>query len=477
MAEICHCHGKQNNLEEPIMKKLLALVLVLAMVVVAFGCAKTTTDDSQATTTTTTTTTTPAEDTTADAADTTTDAAEEAEIFTVALILPMSSNYANTGLMMQQGAMFCYEYFLNEVGGFQSKNVEIEFLTLDIENNADLATTLFEKNVNDFEAVLGCYKTDATVAVGALATKYEKPFLITMSTPDRVCELQSDYVFRPTAGDTEVTQSLSDLFKWFESKDNHTYTQACGIFGSDDYGVSQHATLKKICDAYGWELNVAETVATGATTDASVAINKVKNSGADFCHVAAANAEVVIIQKQFKEYQSQIPVYAGGAGYSDPNYFANTGSAGDWVVCGTFWCYNVVELVDPATKCLDYVAKIAEASGLDFVETAGCAWMAMGCLLQGIEDAPTADPKDVAQAIKALDLPQEHFANLMIQYAGIDFEDVPGTVGVDLRYNQNVHAAAVFAQAQNNEWKLVYVPGAPEPDPQPLVWPHVPYGE
>lgn len=459
------------------MKRIIAMLLVLVMVIFAFGCAAQETAAPE--------TTKPAESTTQQTqekpaqADTSTQdsAAQEAEVFTVALILPMSGTYANVGIMMAAGAEYCYKYFLDEIGGFQNKNVEIEFLTLDFEGNSDVATSLFEKHVEEFDACLGSYKTDTTIAIGALATKYQKPYVIIMSTPDGVAALDSDYVFRPTVGDTEVTSSLSYLFKWLESLDDHPYTQIATIFGNDEYGVGQDATMKKIADSYGWELNVRESLATGQVTDASTAINKVKNSGADFCCVSVSNAEAVLVQKQFQQYQCPVPVYAGGAGYGDANYFANTGTAGDWVVCGALWARNIIEIGDPALKGMDYVEMVEADTGLPFVETAGCAWFAMGILLQAIEDAPTLDPTDVAHAIEALDLGPEHYCNLMLQYGGCDFEDVPGTVGTDLRYNQNIYATAIFTQAQNNEWVLVYIPGAPEIDPNPIVWPHVPYGE
>jgi len=452
------------------MKKLLALILVLAMVVVAFGCAAKPAVQEE---------TKPAESKPAESkpADTNADAPaeEEATVFDVCLILPMSDAYANTGITMHAGILTAYDYFLEEVGGFQSKNVDINFILCDLENNADLAASLFEKNVDVMDAGIGCFKTAATIACGALAAKYEIPFLNPLSTADTACALETDYVFKMCCTDTQSQFGIAESFQFLESLDDHEYSAMSVIYASDDYGKSLSTAMEKIiCPQLGWELLANEQLQVGQTTDASGAISKAKASGSDVTSVVLSANEAVIVQKQFREYKFDQPVWSGGSGYFDIGYFENTAGAGDYVVSGCSWEKCMMELGDPAA--FEWYDKISERAGIPFSEAGACAWLAMGVLLTGIEMADTATPKDVAKAINEMELPKEHWANMFNLYSKISFGDMDGIVGVPKLYNINEGASCFFVQSQESEWKLVYMPGQTIEN-NPIIWPHVPYSE
>jgi len=464
------------------MKKILALILVLAMVAVAFGCAApeaTTTESTTSSASSSTSTSQPAKDTATEATqdDTAAEAAPEKAV--IALILPLSDVYASTGACMKAGAEYCYQYFLEEAGGFQNKNLEVEFLVLDLKNDADLATILFEQNVADFHAAMGCYKTAATIACMALATKYEKPFINIISTADTASALESDYAYNASNSLTQVMVSFNEVLEFLESRDDHEYSKAALIYTSDDNGVGVSGALKSLCfKPLGWEVIVDESLQVGQTTDASTAINKVKNSGADICANVLTPQEAILVQKQFREYKCTVPVFAAGGGYFDPDYFSATAGAGDYVVSACTWQPCVMPYSAHYEKGMEYFDLMQSAAGVSFNETGAAAWLACGILLQAMDDAASLAGPDLAAAIKNMNLPYEHFSNVFTCYPTIHFGNVEGITGTPIIYNANMDSNSFYVQSLNSVWELAYWPGHPDFTPNsPIVWPHEPYSE
>jgi len=340
-----------------------------------------------------------------------------------------------------------------------------------------VAISLYEKNVENFDACLGCYKTAATVAVATLATKYQKPFINIYSTADICTAEDTPYVFKTCLGETEAVTGITACLQFLATKDDHEYSKVAQIYTSDDFCQGMGSSLKSICADMGWEVVVDEMLQVGQTSDASTSVNKVKNSGADLLCTTLSVNESVIVQKQLREYRCSTPVFSASPGYYDPNFFANVDGAAEYVVGGALWTYDLLTLVDPSLKALEYAEMIAQASGLDFCETNPPAWESMGVLLQAIDDSPSLSADDICATLDAIDLPAGHFSCLMTQYPGVKFEDSPGVAGTPIRYNQNVRGSYVFCQVQDEYWKVVFSPATGEPDPNPLVWPHAPYNE
>jgi len=455
------------------MKKILALVLALAMVATFFGCAaeEATTPPEQSTTTEKAPEQPATDDTQAEAT------TEEAATYTIALLLPLSGGYANVGKIMDASARVAYEYFLNEVGGFQSKNVNVEFLTIDHEGNGDVAAAKFEQNVSFFDACIGCYNIAATIICGTLGTKYGKIFINAQTCSDSTVSEESDYAFMVCLGETESITATADGLWFLSTKDVEPYDEIAVIHTNDEYCTSLKNCYAMIAENFGWEVSVVEALQSQNTTDASAAINKVKNSTADLLCTPLGAAEALLVQKQLREYKVNIPVYGGGAGYMDPAFFQNVDGAGDYVVSGAAWLYDVIAVTDPALKALEYADVIKEKSGLDLVESGAFTWQAVGALLQAVEDSPSLESADVAATLKNISLPEGHWACLMTQFPGVEFGDVEGSVGVPMRYNIITKGGFVFGQAQNDYWHFVFSNATGEPDPQPLVWPPVPFAE
>ena len=456
------------------MKKILALVLVLAMVVFAFGCAAEPAAEEKVASQIADAVEEVAEEEAA--LDAVADAIEEAaETYNVCVILPMSGPYANTGNTMWAGIQCAYEYFTTVAGGFQNKNVNFEFTLCDLENDPDLAASLFEKNAASMDAGIGCYKTAATIACAALATKYEIPFLNPMSTADTASALDSKYVFKMCVSDSQSMTSIADCMKFLQGLDDHTYSKGSIIYCSDDYGKSISSALQGlIFPTVGWEVAAMEQLQTNATTDASGAINKAKQSGSDLTCTVLSSAEAVLVQKQFKEYKFDQPVWSGGAGYFDISYFENTAGAGNYVVCACSW--EKCEMKTGPKEAYDWYDRISEVAGVTFSEAGATSWLAVAVLCEGVENAASLAGSDVAAAIAKLDLPKDHWGNMFTQYNGIRFGQAKGLVGVETLYGANLGATCIFVQSLNDEWNLVFQPGG-EVANNPIVWPHVPYNE
>lgn len=435
------------------MKKLVALLLVVVMALIAFGCG------AQPTTTPTPTPEDPG------TATPTPEPQPEEESVDVFYMAPLSGPYASYGVLTKSGTEL-FVKFWEEQGGFKNyPNRKLNIQYIDNEGNADVAMALFERLAPEADAFLFSTTTATTIACQPLAIKYEKPCMLMAIVADRAMEQNNEYTFRATAGDKDIAVNHDLLLDYLESVQGFAFSNFACVHGSDDYGVSASAQWIKIMEAHGSELILEETVQTSATTDISGVINKLKAANPSVIVVNLSTLEASLFQKALKEYGCDFPILSSGAGYGDPAFFKAIGPGGaDGVVSSQTWISDCIQYCGNPTEAQKWYDQCLGLTGQQFTEQQALAWCAVASLTEALDRAESLSGKDIVAALKATELGFDHWANWFTLYEGIKY-DVKND-----RYNQNVYASCVYAQVQGDLWKLIWAPGL-ELANNPLQWP------
>ncbi len=447
------------------MKKLIALLLVAVLAAVAFGCA--------AQPAPTTPTQAPAAPTAAPANTDTPEPepTEEQEDVVVCWMGPISGPYASYGTMSITGCKL-FEYFWEEKGGFEvhtNRNLVVRYE--DNEGNAEVAMALFERIVDEIDAFAFANTTLPTIACQPLLTKYEKPMMFLGATADRALEENNPWTFRATAGDKDIQVAHEALIAYLAEVQGHNFETFAVVHSSDDGGVNSGIVWSGVLEKHGATRLLDETVQTAQTTDVSGIINRLKSQKPDVVIACMPTLEASLFQKGLREYHCDVPIVAAGNGYSDPEFFSSIGPGGaDGVVSTQTWVVESLDYAGDPAKAHELYDKCKEITGEYFTEHGALAWCGFAALVEAIDRAESLSGQDIVAALKATDLPQDHWVNMFTQYAGIKFEDVRG------RYNQNTYASCIYAQLQNDEWHLVMM-GGKAVDPNPVIWPVKAYAD
>ena len=443
------------------MRRILMVALALVMMASFTACAST---ESTA----------PAPTEAPEAAEPAAEASEATDgkqVVQIGLLAPISGAVASQGEMMEAGLRTCIQYFEENVGFKNQTNVEIEVVVADTESSVDTGVAAFERlvNVDNVDLVIGSYQSAVCSPCAALANKYKVPYVICNAVSDKILAEDANYVFRPCLGDAAEMNNHLEFMQGLSALDE-IKTMAY-VSTADDYGNGALSIYEWVASEIGAEMVVVEQVQAGVA-DMSGVVQKIKQADPDICVSALQLNEALLFQRQMREYQCNVPVFAKGAGYNDSTFIASSNGTAEYVTTSTGWLKDSLQFLSEDAAV--WAQKIADNNnGLFPNEVGANAWLCTGVALDAIDRVEGEVTREsIAAALDVTDLDQDHWANIFFRHPRISFSDreVNGT----MIYNQNWDAKVQFGQLQNDEWVLVYpfsLVGTTTEDTNPIIWP------
>ena len=199
------------------MKKLLALLLSLCMILALAACGSS--GDSS----------------TSDDTDQSNDAS--GDTVKIGCILALSGGSAYIGELEREGVQYCVDYY-NAKGGVNGKQIEVIFA--DSTGTPDVAVTELERLITQegIIAVTGPFNSSVAVAMAPICEKYSVPFVILGAATIEVLEQGYQYTFRPGNTADTNTQALIGICDTIEAKYGDKITDGAILYANGEWGVS-----------------------------------------------------------------------------------------------------------------------------------------------------------------------------------------------------------------------------------------------
>jgi branched-chain amino acid transport system substrate-binding protein len=388
----------------------------------------------------------------------------------IGVLAPLSGSVASQGALMKEGCDACLKYFNQEVGFKNLKNVEVQLVYADSESDPNAGQAAFEKLVNSDNviAVLGSYQSSVTVPCATLANKYKVPYVIINSISDADLAQNANYVFRPCVGtfSQEAPQAA-----WLKQLGAVSPIKNIAFVGSDDeYGQGEETSLKRIAQTDNLGMSVDELVPNDAS-DLSAVVQKIKSSNADIIVASLQLNDALLMMKQLKEYDCNVPMYGLGGGFADANFISSAGDDGKYVVTSAAWLPDMLNNLSSTAQT--WAATMKKDGGAEPTETAVNSWLALGITLYQMDKYSATDRQSLADAIDKTDMGPSDWPNMFNQHPYIKFQDEKLPDG-KMMYNQNLGAGLVFGQNLDGTYKLVgpfSLAGDYGSATNPMVWP------
>ena len=309
------------------MKKLLCMLLAVAMVFSLAACGSKTE--------------TAAAETAPAAAEATTEAAApeaagEKEL-NVAWIGPVTGSASRSGEELYNGAEMMFEKWNWHVGDYK-----INVFKVDSESDAEKAAVAYEECIinNDIDVGLNTWHSWVSASCIEVAAKYEIPHLLTFGASDDVKDkVNSDFdYYKYWAGKTWpqpiylVSGYVDAINDAIEKGSFAPATKTLAIYGVDeDWGRTFAKAGKEGFEENGWTCAVEEYFAIG-TTDYYAVLNKMKDAGCTLCvgTMSDVNAATSFI-KQAGEVGLEALIICDGLGWLS-EWYDLTGPASDYVL-------------------------------------------------------------------------------------------------------------------------------------------------
>lgn len=350
--------------------------------------------------------------------------------------LSLTGSLAKEGALTKQGYQLCQEK-VNQRGGVKvgDQKAKLAITYSDDKSEPDTAARLID-NFNDdgVKLILGPYGSPSTEAAAAAVERNGQVMVDSSGADDNIFTKGYKTTFAVLSPATDYVAIIVDAI--MSSAKPKPKTVA---FLSADDGFSQTAAKGGIEAAKKAGLEVvAEESFPEHTTDVSSALTKVRGKNPDLILGSVHVEEGIAIVKQSRELGVQPMGFGETVAPPTPDFTAALGDAANGVVGSTQWTAQVKGRDKIFGTAQDYAADYKRRFHADAEYHSAEGAAACLALVLAVEDAGSADSKDVRDALAALDT--ESF------FGPIKFDDT----------GKNVTKPMSAIQIQNGAVKTIY---------------------
>ena len=224
--------------------------------------------------------------------------AAKAQNFVVGCVGSLSGPAASFDKSVVEGVEAAIKYW-NDKGGYKGRKVELR--VLDDESQPASAVTVYRRLTDDpdVRVIVGASPSPSLVAIKAVADELKTPTMGT-ATLQALADPPAKYFFRALPS---ADAYMTSLMKWVKARG---YKSIAALNPSDVTGQREATVIKQLADQMGIKLTAAETF-TNTDTNFTAQLVNIRNSNPDFLYAGAIGGPTVLVYKQIKQLNLQMP--------------------------------------------------------------------------------------------------------------------------------------------------------------------------
>jgi len=363
-------------------------------------------------------------------------AAHAAEDVKIALVAPLSGRWARQGQLKKMGAEMAIEE-INSQGGIKALGgAKIVLREADAGDSVEKAVSAAQRVLTreKISAGIGSWLSSFTLGVTEVAERLQVPWL-TLSYADNITERGFKYTFQTSPVSSLQAEQALDLVTEIAKKNNRPIKKAALVGDNTAATVFFFKPLReKLLAAKGIEL-VADEVWTPPLADATSIVQKLRATQPDLVFYGATNfPDSVQVLQKVKEFNVKTTIQGVGAWLVTPEYVKAIGKDNlDGI--------QTVVAAHPLKGQEELVKKFVQRTGEPFMtQDPLCTYAHVWLIKEAIEQAKSADPKAIRDALAKIDLTAGPAATTLY----------PGRIRFDER-GRRVGAIPIIVQWQNGE--------------------------
>jgi branched-chain amino acid transport system substrate-binding protein len=380
-----------------------------------------------------------------------------ANVIKIGAIYPLTGGSAAAGRELRAGVELAVELANNAMpdinipmakseGITSLGGAKIEILFKDHEGNPTLGADLAKKLILDDKVVgiLGCYNSNVTKTVSAVAEQYGVPMINGSSTSPSLTTRGFKWFWRTTPHDVWFTRDLFEFLNGLTEgkvkgvaavpkKDIMNLASACE---KTEWGSFVSELIGQFSKEYGYDLKKSMLYAKEAP-DLSSEVRSLKATRADVMLFASYSSDAILMIKTMKAQKAQPKIIWGqDAGFEVPEFRATLGDSVVGILTRTVFLPQVVQVKKVAGQVNAlYKAK----TGNDLTGASARSFTGLQTWVHVLEKAGSTEPAAIQKAANDLNIPGNE---LVVPWAGIKFSTTGDEIG------QNTLGSGLIGQYQ-----------------------------
>jgi branched-chain amino acid transport system substrate-binding protein len=370
----------------------------------------------------------------------------------IALVAPLSGRWARQGQLKKMGAEMAIEE-INSQGGIKALGgAKIVLREADAGDSVEKAVSAAQRVLTreKISAGIGSWLSSFTLGVTEVAERLQVPWL-TLSYADSITERGFKYTFQTSPVSSAQAEQALDLVVELAKRSNQPIRKAAIVGDNTAATVFFFKPLReKLLQAKGIEL-VVDEVWTPPLADATSIVQKLRAAQPDIVFYGATNfPDSIQVLQKVTEFKVKSHIQGVGAWLVTPEYVKTVGKE-------LLDNIQTVVAAHPVKGQEELVRKFVQRTGEPFMtQDPLCTYAHVWLIKEAIEQAKSADPKAIRDALARIDLTTGPAASSL----------APGRIRFDER-GRRIGAVPLIVQWQNGE-PFTVVPTSLAT--RPIVW-------
>ena len=370
----------------------------------------------------------------------------------IALVAPLSGRWARQGQLKKMGAEMAIEE-INSQGGIKALGgAKIVLREADAGDSVEKAVSAAQRVLTreKISAGIGSWLSSFTLGVTEVAERLQVPWL-SLSYADSITERGFKYTFQTSPVSSQQAEQALDLVVELAKKNNQPIKKAALVGDNTAATVFFFKPLReKLLKEKGIEL-VVDEVWTPPLADATSIVQKLRTTQPDLVFYGATNfPDSIQVLQKVKEFGLKTHIQGVGAWLVTPEYVTTVGKE-------LLESIQSVVASHPLKGQEELVKKFVKRTGEPFMtQDPLCTYAHVWLIKEAAEQAKSADPKAIRDALAKIDLTTGPAAGAL----------APGRIRFDER-GRRIGAVPLIVQWQKGEPYTVVPTNLAT---RPIVW-------
>lgn len=426
-------------------KKVIALLLTLALVVTMAACAAPVNDDPSGQS--------------EKPSEAPSGSGETVSEIKVGVLFPITGAAASVAEDARKGFDLALDY-VNEHGGIEALGgAKIVPIYSDTQSDEQAAVTEAERLIvnEGVSAIVGCYQSAITMAVYTVCAKYGCPLLECCCSSPSLIDGPHDWSFLVHETSAASCESQLRYVKQIREEGFEIKTAAL-LYENDDNGQTLQTLWTEAFDEMGIEIIIDETFAMDVS-DVTPIVNKLQRSNPDIVMCFANFDAMVLLTNTMvgKGYAPNLMMCASG-GEQNSDFIPNVGNNADGFMTAMGWGMDV--LAAKPDKMWIAEAYAEKNNNETFTGESAAGWSVLFLLVEGLNAAGKNDRTALRDALAAMEIEEDRWWN--IYPYGIDFDETGANIYAlsPLGQFQDTHVAIIWPESAVAEGTSIVLPGS-----------------
>lgn len=353
-------------------------------------------------------------------------------------IHPLTGPLAGVGQLMDDGAKMAVAD-INEAGGIEALDgAQLVLSSGDSKGEAETGQSEAQRLIDEGAVgLVGTYQSDVTLNVASVAERSRVPLVIDVAVDDQILEQGYQYSFRIQPNATAMGRDGADRLLEIAEANGEEVKSVSYIHEEGAFGTSVYEAFVKQAEANGIEVAREVTYSPANFSDATTQVREAAAADPDVIVGTGYYPDQLLVARAVRQLSPDIDALYGVANgaFDDENFPNDAGKAGENVLSANYH-------YDATNERTQDVRDRFEREYGSVMQTASVlSYQAVEVIAQALEEAGSADPEDVREAIAGISLDEP-----LLAFDGpIEFDET----------GQNTNATVVVMQVQGDKVEQV----------------------